>query len=281
MKKYLVAIDFSPNAESAIRYAASLSAHEHVSLILINVVEPRIDMIDPMVASNNLLQIEIDSMKRRMERQVERLSKYLKENKLENIELSHKVVSGTISDTIKMEAEEMEVDAIICGTHGEDYHFLEKMIGTIAGGIMHKAPCPVLLVPLDYKFVEIDNVVFATDLHEADIENFTEVANVLSGHSYILRCVHVCKEQIELADEKLASFSKRMIDQSPTIQTLFYTEVSKNVEDIITEYAETYDAELIIMTKTKKNFWRQLFDHSSTKEITYRLHKPLLVLQEK
>lgn len=278
MKKIILATDFSPRAEAAMEYSIHFLKNVNAELLLLHVVEPRIDMIDPMVMGSNLLQVELDASKERMKREVEQCKSLIKELAEKKITVKAKVTSGLISEVIKEEALEMEANGIIMGTHGTNYHFLEKVIGTIANGVISNAPCPVILVPAEYRFKNIDNVLFATNLAESDIEKLHIAAKLISPHTSIIRCLHVSKDEKGRTSEKVANFSKKIIDQSPSVQTLFYTEVSEDIESVITEYAEAYDTEFIIMTKSKKSIIQRLFGHSATQQVTYKLHVPLMVI---
>jgi nucleotide-binding universal stress UspA family protein len=56
------------------------------------------------------------------------------------------VTLGTVVDTILEEATRDGFDVIIMGTHGRKG--LSKLIlGSVAEGVLHRAPCPVLLIP--------------------------------------------------------------------------------------------------------------------------------------
>ena len=66
-----------------------------------------------------------------------------------------------------------------------------------------------------------------------------------------------------------------------SVQTVFNVEESDNVEKTLSEYAENYDAELVVMHRSKKSFWKSLFGARHTKNMASWLKIPLMVMENK
>lgn len=64
--------------------------------------------------------------------------------------LTGKVLEGPAPNTIVQEAEDGEYDLIVMGSRGvseEDGH--ERLIGSVTERVLHRAPCPVLVIRAD------------------------------------------------------------------------------------------------------------------------------------
>ena len=225
-------------------------------------------------AAAEMIRIQIESATENM-KALEALSKT---SGNENITVSTHVVVGSASMMLKQEAEEFEADLIIMGTRGESHGFMDKLLGTVSSNVIDEAPCPVVLIPREYKFKKIDNIIFATNLNHDDAYELWRATEALQPHTFVVRCLHVLKNKDEKDDKHIREFANYLIGHSPSLQTIFNIEESNDVEKTIEEYADTYDAEMVIMHRTKRSTWEKLFGKSHTRRMTSWLKVPLMVI---
>lgn len=281
MKKILIPTDFSDNAGIALDYALNLVKGQKVRIHIVNVVTPQVVATDIPTTAVDVSSVEVDIANKAMEA-IELFSKsFFGEGDRAKVEITTHVALGGVDYNIKEQAKEIEADLIVMGTQGVNHSFMEKVLGTVSTEVLNSAPCPVILVPHSYKFKDIDNVIFATNLNHGDPYELWRAMEVIKPHGAVVRCVYVKNEKNDVDEKELESFAKYMVENSPSIQTIFDIAKGTIIENVLSEYAETYDAELIIMHRSKKSLWTNIFGVRRTKRMANLIKIPLLVINSK
>ena len=159
-KNILVATDFSPAADQAVEYAASLARRYGSAIYLTHVVTlDGYPLISPEYAAMSL-------EKKRAEVQTQ-FRQILKSGELTGIPFKTVAKEGNLWPTIEESIKTFDIDLVIVGTHGAGA--VEKMLlGSGAEEIFRKANVPVLTIgPVTPKQpwyeMEFKNILFATD----------------------------------------------------------------------------------------------------------------------
>lgn len=256
MKKILIPTDFSENAGDALSYALSFIGSSSAQLYLVNILTNTTVQGDMVVVSDDPMGLRFDEAKASMEILEKFGNSFLKEKGIDNCGFKTNVIYGSISEGLKSEAIRIEADLIIMGSQGEHHGVLDRLFGTVSTRMVINSPCPVLLIPRGYKFVPIDDVLFATNLKHSEPFELHKAIRLIKPNQVVLRCLHISKSKDQQHLDQVEEFSKYLIEHSKAMQTIFYEEVGDKVEDIIKEYAMTYEVEMVIMCKSKKAFKR-------------------------
>ena len=281
MKNILIPTDFSQNASDALDYALHLLGGSKAHIHIVNVVPVHAVPGDVPLNTSELVTAELEEARKAMDAIKEFSKVFYGEGGGAQIKVTTKVAVGGVAYNVKQEANEIKADLIIMGTQGVNHSFAEKVLGSISTSTINEAPCPVILVPIGYKFKPIDNMIFATNLNHADPYELWRATELIKPHVGRVRCVYVTKDESKIEKEELESFAKYMIEHSPSIQTVFNVEESNSVEKTLSEYAENYDAEMIIMHRSRKSFWKDLFGVRHTKKMASWLKVPMIVMNNK
>ncbi|MCB0707058.1 MAG: universal stress protein [Saprospiraceae bacterium] len=280
MKTILIPTDFSENAGDALAYAIDLIGREKALVHIVNVSDPAILAADESISNDAEKLLQLKESRQSLEA-LEVFSKARFGTGSEShIRIVTHLVGGAIAPMIRSLAKELDVDLIIMGTQGVQHDFVEKRLGTVSTTIFKNAPCPVILVPRAYVFKPISNILFATNLNHSDPYALWKATELIKPHIGVVRCLHVVEKPEDKHDRHLEEFAKYMIEHSPSIQTIFTIEVNEQVEAAITEYADTYSVELIIMHKSKHPLWERLLKSGHTKNMASQIKVPLLVMNE-
>jgi len=281
MKNILIPTDFSDNASDALGYALNLLGGSKANIHIVHVVPVHTVPGDVPVNTTELATLEVQEAEKAMEAIEEFSHMFYGEGKGAQITVTTKVAVGGVAFQIKKEADEIGADLIIMGTQGVNHSFVEKVLGSISTMAISDAPCPGILVPRGYQFKTIDNIIFATNLNHADPYELWRATELIKPHIGRVRCVYVTKDESKVDKEELESFAKYMVEHSPSVQTVFNVEESDNIEKTLSEYAENYDAEMVIMHRSKKSFWKSLFGARHTKKMASWLTIPLMIMENK
>lgn len=141
-KKILVAVDFSSHSDKVLEQACRMARDHHAELLLVHIVEylPPMAMGDEALLTNVWLVDEqqlLESARTTMKDFVA---------KIQDIEVTTRVVSGNTRLELESIAEDQSVDLIVAGTHGR--HGLARLLGSTATSLVHHANCDLLLVRL-------------------------------------------------------------------------------------------------------------------------------------
>jgi nucleotide-binding universal stress UspA family protein len=141
--RILVPVDFSPHADRAVRYAATLAHQLGAQLALLHVVE------DPILTGAWTSEIYVPNVPELLKNLIagaERQLVTLKESAAAmGLTAETTVTTGRPAQTIVDHAKDGGFDLIVMGTHGRT-GLSHVVMGSVAERVLRKAPCPVLTV---------------------------------------------------------------------------------------------------------------------------------------
>jgi universal stress protein A len=138
----LLASDFSPHAERAGRRAVELADKYGSSISVVHVLDNMIaynEFSEPVVIDQVALYQELEASSRQL------LKKLVEELGVADRADIH-LLNGSPKNEILNFAQENEVDLIVVGCHGQ--RGLERILGSVAAGIVKGAGCDVLTIHL-------------------------------------------------------------------------------------------------------------------------------------
>lgn len=140
-RSVLVPVDFSEHADRALAYGGALAERSGAELHVLHVV-PEMSFPDPYFAE----AAEIRAMAKAAEERVpEAMQRHVQKVLGEDADVRMHMEVGTPAATIVRTAEDEGVDQIVISSHGRTG--LERMLlGSVAEGVVRRAPCPVLTV---------------------------------------------------------------------------------------------------------------------------------------
>jgi nucleotide-binding universal stress UspA family protein len=136
--KILIATDFSPSSESALRYAAGMARRFESKVYLFTVVEPTLFN----VAGPGALSLAIDATLRDM-RRLE--SELVVEGCFAGLQIELVVRSGDVCEQMSEMVTNQHIDLIATGTHGRT-GASRPLLGSVAQHVFQQSRVPVLLV---------------------------------------------------------------------------------------------------------------------------------------
>lgn len=277
IQKILVPTDFSQAAQHAFNYALRMADRLEASVQLLHVVYPQVDSFDAPIIATEATRAQIEAAKEVMEAFKDSGIAAAKGD-LKNVpQVQGCVEVGSAVAVINSVAEKELFPLIIMGTRGE-HSTLEKLLGTVASGVVGHAPCPVVVVPETAGLKDILRVAYATDLNLADPYEIWRVAKLLAPFHTIMHVVHFGRKEKKGAAPRLEELESFFQDNSPALQIQFHQFAQEELTNDINSFADQYGIDLLVMYRTHRNFPDRLFHRSRTKEMTKKTHVPLLVM---
>lgn len=282
MKKILIPTDFSKNSKNSIRYAVDLFKENpcHFFILYINIEGSNITEKPVYEFGTNVL-VEIEP--KAISHKLKDLEKFIASlsSKKEHHHFTTMREQGYFLTTIRKHIQEKEIDLIIMGTRGAS-ELKEFFIGTRSGDVITKVECDVLVVPDKAKFKNFKQVVIPIDF-EVDFDDsiLKKIASNINSEKAQIKLLYVTKsrmplfEEIELQQKQLV---QRLSEKLPN-PISFHRVVSKQIEDGIQIFAESMNADLIIMISKDYGLIQRSFLDTTVEEVSFNTSIPLLSLQ--
>ena len=142
MQNILVAVDFSNVSKGLLDQAARLAQAFQAKLWLIHVAPP-----DPaFVGYEAGPQFIRDQVAAHLQKEHSQLQDQAELLRGQALEVTPLLIQGQTIQTILNEAQRLQADLIILGSHGHGA-LHRALVGSVAEGVLRKAPCPVMIVP--------------------------------------------------------------------------------------------------------------------------------------
>lgn len=141
--KILVAIDFSPITDLVLKKTKEIAAKSGAKVWMTHIVAPDPDFIGYDVGP----QTERDFIARKFHEKHIALQEIANKLKNEGIKITPLLLQGPTVETILEEADDIDADMIITGSHGHGMMY-NIFIGSISKEILKHSTRPVLIIPV-------------------------------------------------------------------------------------------------------------------------------------
>lgn len=167
---------------------------------------------------------------------------------------------------------------VIAGSTGKS-DFARFFLGSNTKVLAQSCSLPLLIVPPESNFDNIDNIVFACDIKHASETTPTDVFKHLTSklHSKVL-VVNVELESKPYGSDIIEEQKKlhRLLEDIPTE---FHFIRNNNLVEGILQFADEKDAKLIVAVPRSYSFLETIFHKSVTKKLTDTSEVPLLIMR--
>ncbi len=279
IKKILVPTDFSETALNAYAYALLLADQVGAEIRLLNCVFPSIAVAEVPAFSDGftgeMLSMANENIESFSDQGLALVAPELKTRPF----VSHGVEVGGAVPEIKHIAEADEFDLIVMGTTGAQTTW-ENLFGSNAAGVLHNAPCPVLIVPPEARFKGLEQLCFATDFENREVFAGKELVQAFQPLNPDLHIVHMQEKQ-EPEHTLNMELVREMYDRQDLSFRVTYAELPcQDMAKNLLEYATALPCDFLVMVRPHYSLFDQLFHKSYTREVALATKLPLLVLND-
>ena len=279
MKKVLVPTDFSDNSIDALQYAINIFEDIPGKFYILNtftVGASRTSTLKNQSRDTHLYQLMLEESQNSFVELRKKLSANLNNDKHEYITLSQ---AGRLTDVISYLIDKKQIDLVVMGTTGASG--LKKLFGSNTVEIInHVDNCPVLSVPLGFRFQYLERVLFATDFkRDFKEENVRLLKELQLIHNFSLTMAWVNKESLldEIQLQHKANLAKLLYGHNFKFEELIF---DQSITNTIETYAKKENLNLISLVKYEHNFIEFLTHEAVINEISFSSKIPLLILPE-
>ncbi len=274
MKKILFPTDFSSAADHAFIYALNFAKKLNASITTVHCYE--LPTIKNNHLPNTMLSIYESMSLEEFEDykdNVPHLTEIAEKAGLGNVPINHIMQEGEAVFNILRVAKREQPDLIVMGTTGATG--LKKIFfGSVAAEVMENAICPVLAIPEKAEFDgNLDKVAFTTEFKIEEGHVLSWLTKWPGTKNSEIYSVHVDMHHTE----DLARRMERFKSQFEKHDNLHFEVIDHTSFDAaIVQYLEKNDIELLAMVTHRRNFFKELFNYSFTKNLAYHLKTPIL-----
>lgn len=193
---------------------------------------------------------------------------------LEGLDIHAHAAVGLPEDEITRFAADNECDLILMPTKGE-HNLIEVLFGSVTTAIVAKAECPVLVVPEGAEFKTIENIAYATDLTDANINHKDTVLTLAKIFHSNLHYVHI-NNGVKAPEWEI----QRLLDSKNEGGELSFHELEANsVQEGMKHFLQFKKIDIVMTYSPPKSFLERLFKWSTTKNIAEHISLPLFVVK--
>ena len=277
MKKIIVPIDFSEHSEYALKTAAQLAKKYSAELLALHMLE----MSDIMLTASEGEQYQKAVFFLKLAEQ--KFETFLAKPYLQDIKVIPIVKHFKVFSEVNDVAQEEDADLIIMGSHGVS-GLKEFFVGSNTERVVRNAEIPVLVVKHELTNASFDQVLFATNFDEENVEAYLKATRLFDKLGSKLKLVYVnlpnehFKSSTEI-ENKISEFLMTANGNLDKLKDVAY-HADYTVEQGILNYAEKIGADLIaIPTHGRKgvthffagSIGEDIANHSKRPVITFRI----------
>jgi len=142
MKTILAAVDFSAVTYHVVEAARELAGALKAKILLLHVIAPPVNVVTYDMPAEAF----INELKFAQEQSAKKLAVLKKVLDADGIDSEVKSLQGHAVEEILAQAEAADVSYIVMGSHGHGTIY-ELLAGSTTHGVLHKASCPIVILP--------------------------------------------------------------------------------------------------------------------------------------
>jgi nucleotide-binding universal stress UspA family protein len=189
---------------------------------------------------------------------------------------------GYVMESIERYSENLKVDIIVMGTHGNS-GVREFFIGSNAYSTIKNATCPVLTIPINSSKTTFENVLFPVRNIDGAEDKYNSVTQILKANHSKVELLGIANfndfSAFDRITDTVTSLKNKM--QNDNIEVVHNNEFCENIADFILDYAETTNSDLLVINATIDNDWKRFFIGSFAQKIINHAKCPVLSIKPK
>ncbi|QGY42285.1 hypothetical protein GM418_01015 [Maribellus comscasis] len=279
MKKIVSIIYSFENVEKIADYSIKLARDLNRELEFLHATESENIHWDPTLTKYNSLSNVAESENNLLVKERERILQKLLHVKKVSLDYDYPVhftvVPGSVSVVVKMLCERDDVEMVIA-----PFTTKNKM-DVVVAEMIDDLDLPVYTFPLDEEYHKIKSIVYASDYQKQDVKVLKRIARLAKKFTASVTVFHVLKLNefdAELKKNGLQEMVNKKIDLN---DMKVEQEKAGSPAKGIRRFTQKSYADLVVLLKQNKNFFKEIFGRSTTREILNDIDTPVLIYHQK
>lgn len=267
-KNILLPVDFSAHSNNAVNYAVDLATQKGYSIHLYHNYTSASAVFEEETGSTGKQSpiFKADILIKKLAEQITSRNAAL--------EVTTRCERGIITETLPDIATPDRFDFVIMGTKGitnDD----SQLIGSTTYVISKKSKIPVLAIPAEVSFEQLDKVGLLSNFKEEEVQTVQDFVNIM-GKDFELKLMHVhydhssenrIEDKLEVWKYKIKKYIgvTNIAIEVDSIQGDI--EDLDTVPEVINEMIHTEKIKILLVTRSRKSFFERAFTRSVAKAL--------------
>lgn len=275
MKTIIVPTDFSPIATNAMNYAIDMAKSINASVLLLHVYQVPVTYTDIPV-----VMVSVDDIRKGAEEKLDRVKKEVTHITSGTIKIYSEARMGNVADELEDLCSKIKPFAVVMGTKGHS-GFERILFGSNTLAAIKHLTWPVICVPPGKDYGNgIRQIGFACDFREVvkttPVEIIKNFVQEFKASLHVLNTDTNNKQIKPDTTEESLLLDTLLEDTKP----IYHFIQSQNIEEGINQFAEENNLDIIIAIPKKHKLLADLFKPSTTKQLVFQSHVPVLCVHE-
>jgi len=281
MKTILIPIDFSSHSHITAHFGLELAKRVNARVLLLHVEQP-----SAPVPAFGIPVVELSTWNDELNREMtqalqffqDQLSDFRRQQNLDSVPMSTRLVAGNPADGILEVAETEKASFIIMGTIGAA-NVWDKLLGSVTSVVAQRANRPVWIIPQEVKLDSLRRVAYFADMEGNEMSCINQVMNLGERLQSALEVVHVApvtneEEEDAFIDTIVDSFE----DAYDSVRITFRHLTAESISEGIESYVRAHSPDAIVLAHRDRSFVQNLFHTSLIRHLSLTTKRPMLVI---
>ncbi len=274
MRTIVIPTDFSPIATNSMNYAIDMAMELNTSITLIHVYQ-----IPVSITEVPIVMASAEDLKKDAEQKLDEVKMGIEHITSGKLKIYTEARVGNVVDELEDFCEKIQPFAVMMGTKGASG--LERLLfGSTTLTTIKHLNFPVIVIPPGSVYKTIKKIGFACDLKQVvettPIHFIKEMADNYKAEFHVLNVDYENRHFTPDTPEQSLLLHTMLQGLNPTYHFIEHADI----EDGINEFAENNNLDLLITIPKKHKLLDALFRPSSTKQLIFESHIPIMCIHE-
>lgn len=206
------------------------------------------------------------------------MKKAAEKGQAEGLRFDYKIIQGTVSTAVTSIAQREDYDLIVMGTQGAS-GIKKALIGSNTGHVIKESKIPVLAVPANSDWGKENKISVALELEKEDEKYFKTLFSLTEELKLPYEFFHVNTDNSFEKEIEFKGLEVFLKEKYPNYDISFSVLESKEVNKGIEQYLDQNPGAMLVMFSKNKTFFEYIFNKSTSLEMAFHTHVPLLVVK--
>jgi nucleotide-binding universal stress UspA family protein len=283
MKNILVPVDYSVHSDHAVRYAIEMAKKINAAIHFCHGLE--ISQFNSMAgvmawSAEIFSKMQVDAE--------EDLRKYIQQLKNELLlkdlyfpKITYSIETGSVKQFIAQLIEKQHFDLVIMGVAGAG-KLARFFLGSNSRDVIEKTNVPILLIPKEANYQQINKIAFATDLRESDLNAIHSLARLFCLYTPEILLAHVDEQHQNSNDpnSQVNLFLNRVTCKI-NYSKIYYRHINAaKVDEGLQWLIQNGQINMMVMVHRHPSIFTRILNGSHTQKLAKTIQLPLLVMPE-
>jgi len=276
MRYVVISTDFSVPANNAMYYGVNMAKELGASVVLFHAYQLALTTTEATVVMS---QASINNLKKEAEDRLYEIKDKIESDSLWTVKVFVEVRMGNTADQLESFCEDIKPFAVVMGSKSHSA-FHRILFGSTTLAAIRHLNCPVIAVPPGKEYKSIKKIGFASDFNEVmtttPVSFIKEMTQIFDAELHVLNVDLHNRSRAPEKNEQLSHMQGLLKDMNPKFHFIEHA----SIEEGINEFVDQSGLDLLIAIPKKHNILDSIFQKSSSRQIVFESHVPVMCIHE-